>query len=62
VTVQAYDADTVIDANYETFDSAGTYTNLRAQATTKEDVGLGDVTNNAQIKKRSSSTDGNIPA
>jgi hypothetical protein len=62
VTVQAYDADTVIDANYETFDSSGTYANLRAQATTKDDVGLGNVTNDAQIKKLTSSTSGNVPA
>ena len=28
---------------------------------TKTDVGLSNVTNDAQVKKRSSSTDGNIP-
>ena len=48
VTVQSYDADTVIDANYETFDSSGNYENLRAQATTAEDVGLGNVTNESK--------------
>jgi hypothetical protein len=35
---------------------------LRAQATTKEDVGLDNVTNDAQVKKLSSSTSGNVPA
>lgn len=44
-TVQAYNENTVVDANYETFDSSETYLNLRAQATTAEDVGLGDVEN-----------------
>jgi hypothetical protein len=48
VTVQGYDADTVVDANYETFDSTATYANLRAQATTAEDVGLGNVTNESK--------------
>jgi hypothetical protein len=45
VTVQPYDVNTVVDANYETFDSSGNYVNLRAQATTAEDVGLGNVDN-----------------
>ena len=49
VTVQAHDENTVIDANYETFDSSATYANLRAQATTAEDVGLGNVDNLKQI-------------
>ena len=48
VTVQGYDADTVVDANYETFDSTATYANLRAQATTAEDVGLENVTNESK--------------
>jgi hypothetical protein len=50
VTVQGYNVDTVVDANYETFDSSGTYANLRAQATTASDVGLGNVTNDLQAK------------
>ena len=33
------------------FEPNGTYPNLRAQATTKEDVGLGNVTNDAQVKR-----------
>ena len=48
VTVQPYDANTVIDANYETFDPEGTYPSLRAQATTKEDVGLSNVDNESK--------------
>jgi len=48
VNVQAYDANTVVDANYETFDSSATYANLRAQATTAEDVGLENVTNESK--------------
>lgn len=48
VTVQGYDANTVVDANYENFDSSTTYANLRAQATTAEDVGLGNVTNESK--------------
>ena len=32
-----------------TFNSSGTYAGLRAQATTKSDVGLGSVSNNAQL-------------
>jgi hypothetical protein len=47
-TVQGFNANTVIDANYETFDSSGTYANLRAQATTASDVGLGNVTNESK--------------
>ena len=49
ITVQAFNANTVIDANYETFDSSATYTNLRAQGTTAEDVGLGNVTNESKL-------------
>lgn len=48
VTVQPYDANIVIDANYETFDSSATYANVRAQATTAEDVGLENVTNESK--------------
>jgi hypothetical protein len=48
VTVQGFDADTVIDPNYETFDSSATYENLRAQATTAGDVGLGNVANESK--------------
>jgi hypothetical protein len=48
VTVQGFNANTVVDANYETFDSDGTFANLRAQATTKDDVGLGNVTNESK--------------
>ena len=33
------------------FEPNGTYPDLRAQATTKEDVGLGNVTNDAQVKR-----------
>ena len=51
VTVQGFDANTVIDANYQTFNPSGTYLNLRAQATTKADVGLGDVDNVQQASK-----------
>lgn len=45
ITVQPYDFNTVIDSNYETFNSSGNYENLRAQATTAEDIGLGNVEN-----------------
>jgi hypothetical protein len=48
ITVQGFNSNTVIDANYETFDPSGTYNNLRAQATTAEDVGLGNVTNESK--------------
>ena len=48
VSVQGYDANTVVDANYETFDSTASYANLRAQATTAEDVGLENVTNESK--------------
>jgi hypothetical protein len=48
VTIQPYDENTVIDQNYETFNSSGTYLNLRAQATTAEDVGLENVTNESK--------------
>ena len=56
VTVQGYDANTVIDANYETFDSTATYANLRAQATTAGDVGLGNVTNESKATMFTSPT------
>ena len=49
VNIQAYDANTVVDSNYETFDSSATYANLRAQATTAADVGLGNVTNESKV-------------
>jgi hypothetical protein len=48
VTVQAYNADTVIDANYQTFDASGDFENLRARATTATDVGLENVTNESK--------------
>ena len=48
VTVQPFDANTVVDANYETFDSSATYPDLRAQATTAGDVGLDNVTNESK--------------
>jgi hypothetical protein len=48
VTVQAFDADTVVDASYNNFNPSGTYDNLRAKATTAEDVGLGSVTNESK--------------
>ena len=48
VTVQPFDANTVVDANYETFNSSATYAGLRAQATTAEDVGLDNVTNESK--------------
>jgi hypothetical protein len=48
VTVQGFDADTVIDASYNNFNPSGTYENLRAQATTADDVGLGSVTNESK--------------
>jgi hypothetical protein len=38
----------------DTFDNAGTYANLRAQATTKGDVGLGNVTNESKATMFSS--------
>ena len=44
-TVQSFNANTVVDANYVSFDPNGTYANLRAQGTTAEDVGLGNVIN-----------------
>jgi hypothetical protein len=34
----------------DVFDENGNYTGLRAQATTKEDVGLGNVTDDEQVK------------
>ena len=46
--VQGFDINTVIDENYETFNSSEAYPNLRAQATTAEDVGLGNVTNQSK--------------
>lgn len=48
VSIQGFDTNTVIDENYETFDSSATYTNLRAQGTTAEDVGLENVTNESK--------------
>lgn len=41
-------------ATGDNFDSSGTYANLRAQATTNDDVGLSNVTNHKQAR----STDG----
>jgi len=45
----------------DVFDNSGTYLNLRAQATTKTDVGLGNVTDHTQVRKLSSSTSGYVP-
>lgn len=48
LTVQGYNEDIVIDGDYERFDSSETYPLLRAQGTTAEDVGLGNVTNESK--------------
>jgi hypothetical protein len=45
----------------DSFDEDGTFASLRAQGTTKEDVGLTNVTDNEQVKAAASSTDGHIP-
>lgn len=48
LTVQGYNQDIVIDGEYERFNSSETYALLRAQGTTAEDVGLGNVTNESK--------------
>ena len=45
------------DGNSDKFNSSGTYSGLRARATTKEDVGLEHVTNDAQLKQSSNLDD-----
>ena len=56
VTVQAFDANTVIDAAYNNFNPSATYANLRAQATTKTDIGLSNIENYSIATKEEAET------